>query len=294
MKYETVAQMAMRNHRDKQAGIKHTPLHTLQECCDAAGVTTQKFGRLKHQYPNAPKPVFKTTGGAARHRLSYYRRAEFVQWIKQVLQQESQPEKGTVIMPDIKTAFENALAKTQAHIAQAVPPEWDDETDAAVIESVTTQAKEATMSTQFQPTTNASRLTFNYVRDNPMLTRVQVVAALHAQGFKKSSIHSLLGQMVKQGLAAENDAGKLFALQAEYTPLKAHAKTKDARVKRKYTRRAKPEAVVEQAEVEPKVTRVASSNTLLSDKFDAQKFVDGMTLGQAKAVYDALSKIFKS
>ena len=90
--------------------------------------------------------------------------------------------------------------------------------------------------------------------------------------------------MVKQGHLREVNGG-LYTNQSEYTPLKS------AKV---FANKLTKEAKVQQPKVEKKVARVASTNTLLSDQFDAEKFVDGMTLKQAKAVYDVLSKIFKS
>lgn len=287
MKYETVAQMVQRNHDHKKAGIKHSPLHTFKECCEAAGISYAKFSWLARKYPNAPKPALATPSTTWRKATNHYRKHEFVQWVNEVLQQESTQQKGTVIMPDIKTAFENALAKTQAHIAAPIPAEWDDETAEAKIETITTQAKETTMRSVFPVTNNVSRETFNHVRDNPGLVRVAHVRALEQRGFNKSSVFSLLGQMVKQGLVDETADGKLYAKQAVYTPLKAHSKPKQ-----KPVAQAKPKAV-KPAKVETKVERVVPVNTLPEEAFDAQKFVDEMTLKQAKAVYDVLSKIFK-
>ena len=121
-------------------------------------------------------------------------------------------------MPDIKTALEQALSKDQTR-AQ-LPAEWDDEGGAAVIQSITTQAKEANMPKQFFTTTNnVTRATFDFVRNNPGKSRTEITRLLAEQGFAKGSTSSLLGQFVKQGHFAERN-GFLFAQQAEYTPLK--------------------------------------------------------------------------
>lgn len=219
----------------------------------------------------------------------------------------------------IADAFQKALSKTQAHIAQPVPTipaDWDDEGGAATIETVTT--KEQTMSTPttntevkrvyFKATNNVTRVTFNYIRDNAGCTRVGAVDALHKQGYKKSSTRSLVGQMIKQGLVRESHGG-LFVNQQEYTPIKQRLirgkKTVAAKAetpKRKYVKRnAAAKAAAYEAhenynphafDAVPKTKRVASTNTLLADEFDAQKFVDGMTLKQAKAVYDCLRVVF--
>lgn len=185
-------------------------------------------------------------------------------------------------MPDLRTALETALSKAQT--IPTIPAEWDDETTeatpATIKEVNTMQTQQTTPRAYFQTTNNVTRETFNFVRDNPGYSRIAAADMLAAKGFKKSSTTSLLGQMVKQGLMREHN-GHIFTTQSEYTPLKASAKAAKAA--------AKPAP-----KVETKVKRVASTNTLLAEEFDAEKFVDGMTLKQAKAVYDVLSKIFKS
>ena len=180
----------------------------------------------------------------------------------------------------IQEAFAKAMQQTQAHI----PVEWDDETTDTTQPTITEVHTMTTQRKYFQTTNNVTRVTFNYVRDNPGLTRIAVAQALEKQGYKKSSTTSLLGQMVKQGLIREHN-GHLFTTQSEYAPLKS------AKV---FANKLAKEAEVPQQKVEKKVARVASTNTLLSEQFDAEKFVDVMTLKQAKAVYDVLSKIFKS
>ena len=235
--------------------------------------------------------------------------------VKTIEDQPNPEQKGTVIMSSsIADAFQKALSKTQAHLAQPeqstqdIPADWDDEGGAATIEAVTT--KEPTMSTPttnttksylFKPSNNVTRATFNYIRDNAGCTRVGAVDALSKLGYKKSSTTSLVGQMLKQGIVRESHGG-LFANQEEYIPIKQRlikgkklAEIVAANPKRKYVKRNAPvKAKTPAPKVEQKTKRVASTNTLLADEFDAQKFVDGMTLKQAKAVYDVLSKIFKS
>jgi hypothetical protein len=72
----------------------------------------------------------------------------------------------------------------------------------------------------FSVTNNVTRVTFNYVRDNPGKTRVEIAKALEAQGFKSKSVASLLGQMMRQEMLREN--GKLIYTNCkEYTPIKS-------------------------------------------------------------------------
>ncbi len=203
----------------------------------------------------------------------------------------------------IQEAFVKALSKTQTQAAQPIPAEWDDETTETTITEV--QTKEQTMQTQttnkdpkrvyFQPTNNVTRTTFNFVRDNPGLSRPRINDLLSKQGFSYKSVSSLLGQMIAQGMIRNNNDA-LFVTQAEYTPIKARlvrpAKQKPAPVVKEVVAKPKRKAQPAVVQVEPKAPRVASTNTLQAEEFDADKFVDAMTLKQAKAVYDALRKIF--
>jgi hypothetical protein len=186
-------------------------------------------------------------------------------------------KKGTVIMPDIKTALEQALSKDQTR-AQ-LPAEWDDEGGAAVIQSITTQAKEATMPKQFFTTTNnVTRATFDFVRNNPGKSRTEITRLLAEQGFAKGSTSSLLGQFIKQGHFAERN-GFLFAQQAEYTPLKMSLR-----------KAAVVEAPTPKAEAKPKTKPEAAPQ--INTVWDAEILLNNLSIKQARALYDELRKIF--
>ena len=76
-------------------------------------------------------------------------------------------------------------------------------------------------STVFKTTTNTSRATFEMVRDNPGLTTKECIRRLEAQGHKKSSSSSLLGQMIRQGHITKTNHGILYPNGNEYVPLKS-------------------------------------------------------------------------
>ena len=135
----------------------------------------------------------------------------------------------------------------------------------------------------FTVTNNVTRVTFEYVRDNPGKNRVEVAKALEKQGFKPGSVSSLLGQMIKQGMLRES-AHLLYARQDEYTPIKGSKVMKALSAKpqeqqRKIvtiTRRAAPE-------VEP---------TPVVKEWNVTDQLNSMSIVQARLMYDALRKIF--
>jgi len=85
----------------------------------------------------------------------------------------------------------------------------------------TEQPKESTV---FKPTNNVTQATFNFVRDNSGCARNDAIRILVSQGHKKSSVSSLIGQMLRQGHIYKDSDGRLRPNGKEYTPIKS-AKT---------------------------------------------------------------------
>jgi hypothetical protein len=132
----------------------------------------------------------------------------------------------------------------------------------------------------FKTSNNVSRETFNYIKDNPGLRRVQIAHAMADRGFKKSSALALSSQFVRNGMARVVDGG-MFVAQPEYTPIKATPKK--AKGVAKVTAKKVQEAIME-APVQPIVSHDTSVKTLLSR----------MSVLQAREMYDELKKIFAS
>jgi hypothetical protein len=105
-------------------------------------------------------------------------------------------------MPDLKTEMQKILHAWEQ-------PETIEET------------KETTM---FKPTNNVTQSTFNFVRDNSGCARNDAIRMLVLQGHKKSSVSSLIGQMLRQGHIYKDSDGLLRPNAKEYTPIKS-AKT---------------------------------------------------------------------
>jgi hypothetical protein len=105
-------------------------------------------------------------------------------------------------MPDLKTEMQKILHAWEQ-------PETIEET------------KETTM---FKPTNNVTLSTFNFIRDNSGCARNDAIRILVQQGHKKSSVSSLIGQMLRQGHIYKDNDGLLRPNAKEYTPIKS-AKT---------------------------------------------------------------------
>jgi hypothetical protein len=232
--------------RDKAKGIKHTPLHTLKECCEEAGIYPSLFGRYAAQHPNPPQPVLQHAKNVGRGAVKYYRKHEFVQWVNQVRQQKEKA------MPDIKTALEKALAKTANAWAA----------DDKAHQEIQQQEQPVTTPAKTYERNNVSRTTFEYIRDNPGLTVDQVTAALVAQGFKENSVSSLCYQMLRVRLTVTDANGKMTAVVQEYAPIQLTRKRKaKAKPVAKTKAKAKPVVDVAPAPAPRKYVEITNTRT---------------------------------
>jgi len=144
-------------------------------------------------------------------------------------------------MPDIQTAFKQALSKTLA--------DWDDEGESPPVQPVSASFSQPTNLTQvipmkktFNVTNNISRVTFNYIKDNPGSTRKEIIEALEHQGFAGGSTSSLIAQMRRNNMIHETN-NAYYADIAEYRPIKSLKALKKidapiAPAKRKYEKKA--------------------------------------------------------
>lgn len=299
MKYESIAAMHYRRLADKEAGIKHSPLFNLRECCEAAGVTPQWYGRMAHQHSGAPAPVLR----CGKRNVPLYRKHEIAEWVAHIKQLTQTKEKGTV-MPSLQDALQSALAQKsvmplpEATLNQpAIPADWDDEGGAAVItETATTQPKEKPMKHLFTATNNVSRETFNYVRDNPGCTRMQALHDMETRGFNRTSVSSILASMLAQGLAEGNSTG-MRTIVDEYQPLKAPSafrKQQQRLQEEKAARRAQRKQAKIVRRSKPMVEENAPSLVLrpAPGAWSPTDVLNGLSVIQAKAVYEELQKIF--
>lgn len=219
-------------------------------------------------------------------------------------------------MPDIQTAFKSALTKTLT--------EWDDDEGTPVpvpssaqpvsISSVTTQGIPMAKKT-FNVTNNVSRVTFDYIKNNPGSTRKEIITALEYQGFGGGSVSSLIAQMRRNKMIHEN-GGLHYADIEEYRPiktLKAMNKEKDATPKRKYEKKAVTgigALLREKLEAAPMPSQDALDASAafsmgghapqrkafvsLVRTQDPDEIIKKLTVFQARELYDRLKQIFNA
>ena len=106
-------------------------------------------------------------------------------------------------MPDLHTELQKILRTWEEPYPQPETTETTKET------------------TVFKPTNNVTQATFNFVRDNSGCARNDAIRLLVQQGHKKSSVSSLIGQMLRQGHIWKDSDGLLRPNGKEYTPIKS-------------------------------------------------------------------------
>ena len=98
------------------------------------------------------------------------------------------------------------------------------------------------MKKTFNVTNNISRVTFDYIKNNPGSTRKEIIEALEHQGFAGGSTSSLIAQMRRNKMIHETN-GAYYADIPEYRPIKSLKAIKKMEAqatpvpKRKYTKR---------------------------------------------------------
>jgi len=139
-------------------------------------------------------------------------------------------------MQDFRQALQNALKQSQEkqmdtqNNAQlnAVVKQWDEEEKGRGVNLVTT---------------NVSRATFAYVRDNPNKTKVEITNELSKLGYNASSVSTLVSQMVRGDIAVADEQGRVSTMFKEYRPIKngsAIIKMKGKRIKRVANKSGRP------------------------------------------------------
>lgn len=165
-------------------------------------------------------------------------------------------------MPDIKTALTGILS------------EWELDNQQ--------QEKQVKHVPHFKVTNNVTRATFDFVKNNPHQSCKTICKALENQGYKAASVGSLLTQFVKNGLCARDANSNYTTIVNEYAPIKVRKQLKAKQVieKAKATRGQGIAALSPQ----PKYLPVTEWNV--------QAVLNDMSIVQARAMYDALKKIF--
>jgi len=171
-------------------------------------------------------------------------------------------------MPDIQSALQAALAQTASAWAsddvahQNIQPPQDG-----------------------RITNNVSRVVFDLVkRTSGTLTKEEILSKLTNNGYKKSSVASLLSQMLRTDMVKVDSNGFLRPNQPEYTPIKNVKKKRLAKPVK--VSKAAPKAAYTQGiyQLKPELDAVP--------EWTPNDVIDGLTVRQALVLFKELRDIF--
>lgn len=197
--------------------------------------------------------------------------------------------KGTV-MPDLQTALKNAIET------------WEPSPADKPFQTVQ-QPEEKPMSNKitFPIRNNVTRVVFDYVKLHPGTTTSAASRDLAKNGYKESSVTSLMVQFVKCGLAVRDNNHGYRVVVDEYIPMKSSMKRKPlpkapSKVKAATTNdRKRPLTTAPQSDgiaaLQPEATAKRVTNILVFGK-SPEEVIKNMTVFQAKELYEYLKKLF--
>jgi hypothetical protein len=189
-------------------------------------------------------------------------------------------------MPSLQDQLKNLLPAWEEEQARIEQTKQINQNPKATMEQVTKRH-------QFKPTNNASRETFNAVRDFPNQQPTFYANMLEKKGFKHNTVRSLVYQMSRQGQFNIDAHGNLSTKSNAYVPIKSTKvmKAKNPAMVKEPHAPAQPAAgiaALPPQDSKPKVTR----SLIINHTWDAQKEVDKLSVMQARALYDLLKTIF--
>lgn len=182
-------------------------------------------------------------------------------------------------------------------------PAWEEEQSKIEQTKQVQQNPKATMEQVtkrhlFKPTNNASRETFNAVRDFPNQQPVFYANMLEKKGFKHNTVRALVYQMTRQGQFNQDDKGNLSTKANAYVPIKTTKTIKPknpAMVKEPNAPVLPTQPAAGIAALPPQdkpAPRKATHSLIINHMWDAQKEVDKLSVMQARQLYDLLKQIF--
>jgi hypothetical protein len=147
---------------------------------------------------------------------------------------------------------------------------------------------------------NVMRTTFDEVKYAPNMQINDYIESLMARGFKKSSVTSVLYQLLRVGQIKRAEDGSVSVTQAEYAPLNNKRAKRKPEPRRKIVvvTRGKPKTAQGIAALKADTGMKAEVELLIPPSAPIQRafipsaIVDQLTVLHARELYDYLKKIF--
>jgi hypothetical protein len=212
-------------------------------------------------------------------------------------------------MQDFKSALQNALNQSQEKQMQtrntnpehltALAKNWDREErehkirlQGSTLVGVRTVDEEESNKGKNLVTTNVSRATFAYVRDNPNKTKVEITNELSKLGYNASSVSTLVSQMVRGDIAVADEEGRVSTMFKEYRPIKNGSAIikmkKKKRIKAASSKSGRPtrEGIAAlKIQDAPVIPKLVSAPTPAKSNFDADKLLSTLSFADVLVLH---------
>jgi len=167
-------------------------------------------------------------------------------------------------------------------------------------EQIRKPQKEKQVNTKVRIVNNVMRETFNEVKHTPNMQINDYIESLMSRGFKKSSVTSVLYQLLRVGQLKRAEDGSVSVTQAEYAPLNNKRAKRKPEPRRKIVvvTRGKPKpaqgiaALKADTGMKAEVELLIPPSAPVHRAFIPSQIVDQLTVLHARELYDYLKKIF--
>lgn len=167
-------------------------------------------------------------------------------------------------------------------------------------EQIRKPQQEKQVNTKVRIVNNVMRETFNEVKHTPNMQIGDYIESLMSRGFKKSSVTSVLYQLLRVGQLKRAEDGSVSVTQAEYAPLNNKRAKRKPEPRRKIVvvTRGKPKtaqgiaALKADTGMKAEVELLIPPSAPIQRAFIPSQIVDQLTVLHARELYDYLKKIF--
>lgn len=177
-------------------------------------------------------------------------------------------------MPDLQSELKKTLSAWEADAQQTQPDVKPKEQL-----NMTTQTAPATLTPE-KKVSQAQRI-FDYITANPGNTHMGYAKALVKHGIKSSSTTSLISQMIRNNLVNRDIEGRITPATTKYRTMSKLPPLKKHKPKRNLS-----EGIAA-------IATTTTTSPRMTTTWDAKVMIDNLSVGQARALYDELTKIFK-
>jgi hypothetical protein len=194
-------------------------------------------------------------------------------------------------MPSLQEALQTAVQRQQHAALTQIIDAWEDDEPLPQLQPQP-QEKQAMKNPPLNITTNVSRATFYFIRANPGLTKEEICKRLVDEGYKASSVTSLISQLRRTSQIEPRD-DKYYALMNDYVPINQVA-TRAMRKHKQQKAAAKSEGI---AALHPVATPAptpapAPAYAPVVIPNEIEHILNTLPIKQARALYDELHKVF--